>query len=106
MFFQFQVDDDTQRLFEIAVHFLQEYFAYSEEMAINMVNHYYLAWENIHDNDFYHQILSFQIAVRVHYFVGLNGNPDNFAEWRSAEKLTAQPPEAAEYFRQHYFGTN
>lgn len=103
MVFQFQVDDDTQRLFEIAVHFLQEYFAYSEEQAVDMINHYYLSWINTHDDDYYHQILSFQIAVRVHYFIGLNGNSDDSVEWRSAEKLNAQSPEAAEYFRQHYF---
>jgi hypothetical protein len=103
MNFQFQVDDDTKRLFEIATYFLEAYFNYSREEAFGLINTCYLKWQHIHDDDLYHDWLPFQIAVRVHYFEGLKGNPNEYYNWRAKENFNQTPTEAIEYIREHYF---
>lgn len=101
MEFNFSVDDDTHALLEITVHFLKTYFDYDENDAIPKLEEYYERAK--HDDDFYHQISSFQVAARVHYFITLNGTENDYVFWRRENGLNGQPPEAAQYFREHYF---
>ena len=101
MKFNFDTDDDTRKLLEITVHFLQTYFGYEESDAISTIEAYYK--QAHHDDDYYHQLSSFHVAVRVHYFITLNGTYDNFVFWRRDNCLNTQPPEAAQHFRDYYF---
>jgi hypothetical protein len=101
--FKFQVDEDTQILFEIAVHFLQTYFEAEKNEAIAKVEQYYEDWKAVHDDDFYHEISSFETAVRVHYYITLQGSESNYIFWRHEKGYNQQPAEAAQYFRENYF---
>jgi hypothetical protein len=103
MKFDFSTDDETIQLFQIAVHFLQVYFSYAEEQAIDMVNQYYSDWQNIHDDDFYHHISSYEIAIRAHYFIKLKGKQESYIEWKRDNDYFNPPQEAFAYFRKHYY---
>jgi hypothetical protein len=101
--FAFTTDTDTKRLFEIAVHFLQQYFAYDLNDAVSLVNRYYQARATKHDDDYYHHEGSFQIAVQAHYFIGLSKDPAHYPEWKKEHGLINAPREAIDYFNEHYF---
>src|SRR6266481_5745999 len=103
MEFEFIADEDTERLFEIAVYFLQQYFGYSQEDAVRLVNDYYKLREHQHDDDYYHREGSFQIAVQVHYFTGLRKDPGHFPQWKRENGLINAPRAAVDYFKEHYF---
>lgn len=101
MGFNFQTDEDTERLLTIVVHFLQEYFGYDETQAFDMVNRYYNTAQI--DDDDYHHLGPWAVAVLIHYVIGLQGNGRKFAQWRKNNKLLSAPEEAAEYAHEHYY---
>jgi hypothetical protein len=107
MKFEFETDSDTIRLFEIVAHFLQQYFGYSQERAIQLINSYYIAnksWteENRWGDDFYHYDGPFRVAALLHWDETKDGNLD-FVEWLRSKDLFQTPSAAIEYFRIHYF---
>ncbi len=101
--FEFNTDEDTVRLLEIAAHFLEQYFGHSREEAISLINRYYKMREAKHDDDYYHHEGAFHIAVQVHYFVHLSGDEGRFPAWKREHNLKDIPIEAIDYFREHYF---
>jgi hypothetical protein len=103
MQFSFETDDDTKRLFEIVVHFLQVYFGYDEQIAVDLVNQYYAKLKGIPQGDvFYHREGAWYVALRVHYIVGLHGDPDKFTPWTHDNGYVRTPSEALTYFKEHY----
>jgi hypothetical protein len=103
MGFDFETDEVTKLLLENTVYFLQRYFGYSENKAIGLVNRYHKEWEPVHKNDdFYHHEGAFYVAVRIHYFMTLKGDEDEFFKWRR-ENYHDIPNEAIEYCELNFF---
>jgi len=104
MEFTFQTDDETKCLLEISVYFLQKYFLYDENKAIELMNEYYNTWKHVHtSDDFYHHEGAFHVAVLVHYIIGLRGKIGVFSFWRRDNGFLETPREALEYFERNYF---
>jgi len=101
--FEFSADEDTKRLFEIAVYFLERYFGYGQDEAVKLVNYYYNQRENKHDDDYYHHEGAFHVAVQIHYFIYLEKDIDHFPEWKLDHNLINTPREAIDYFHEHYY---
>jgi hypothetical protein len=80
-------DDDTNALFDRAIDVLQARFEYSEIEAVELTKVYFETFKNVHDVDFFHHEEGSGIAERVHYFIGLNGDPRGFIEWRTVSNL-------------------
>jgi hypothetical protein len=103
MKFDFETDDESLKLFEITVHFLQVYFKYPAKEAVSMLNEYHRQWESIHqDDDFYHHIGAYESAVRIHYFQGLKADSRDYITWRMENGFNKTPREALEYWRNNY----
>lgn len=104
MEFAFHTDDETKCLLEISVYFLQKYFLYDEKTAIELMNEYYNTWKDVHtSDDFYHREGAFDVAVLVHYIIGLGESIGVFFRWRKDNGLLETPREALEYFEKTYF---
>jgi hypothetical protein len=101
MAFDFHTDEDTKRLLEVTVFFLQKYFGYEEAQAVDLMNLYYNTMK-IDDND-YHREGPFHVAVLVHYVIGLKGDGQKFLQWKQENGLINAPGEAVDYAREHYY---
>jgi hypothetical protein len=93
-------DDDTNRLFDRTVSELEA--IYSRDQAEAMTREYYSLFRDpgycasihvrVQDDDFFHHQGPADMALRVHYYLGLKGDPDphRFLEWRSRLYSNAQ----------------
>ena len=89
-------DDDTIQLFDDVVARLhQDTDEYTFEEACSLVEGYYRRFTDaavcarlgvpVQNDDFFHQEGAAGVALRVHYYLKLQGNPDPraFIEWRA-----------------------
>lgn len=107
MQFNFTTDEDTVQLLMIAVYFLQHYFGYEENAAVEMVNDFDASRSDASreswGDDYYHHEGAYATAVEVHYLIGLGGDPAQFVEWRTAKHYDETPSEAKQYLRENYY---
>jgi hypothetical protein len=91
-------DEDTNHLFDRVCLILEG--IYSADEANAMVHEYYSSFRDptfcarihipVQDDDFFHHQGDYDMALRIHYYLGLKGDPDpnKYVQWR------------AEYYRQ------
>jgi hypothetical protein len=96
-------DDDTFRILDIALTFLEQYFHYTPEDAELKMNVFLKDFSTRFDEDAIHHESSYRLAAIIHYLTGLNGNPNKLGDWMVANKFNQSPPDAMDYFRRHYF---
>ncbi len=88
-------DDDTNHLFDqIAAH-LNEYLMYSYSDAVALAREYYACFCDteycsklhipVQDDEFFHHESAGEMALRVHYYLGLrlDADPHKYIEWRT-----------------------
>src|SRR6266498_1890144 len=87
-------DDDTNALFDQAVFWLKDYFGYSGEAAGALAREHYRLFRDaeycrgaqvaLHDDDMFHHQGAVDLALRIHYYMGLKADPDprKYVEWR------------------------
>ena len=105
MDFKIQPSKDVQLIFEIAVHYLMDVFDYGELQGISAIEQYYLDWKDRHkDDDFYHHLGPFEIALRVHYFLKIQGDELEYITWRrdNGLNLPRPVPESAQHLWQEF----
>jgi hypothetical protein len=89
-------DEETSLLFVSAVAHLLG--TYSAEHASNLARQYYVSFTNetycarigipLQDDDFFHHEGAREIALRIHYYLGIGGNPDphSYIKWRTGHQ--------------------
>lgn len=97
MEFSIETDDVTLAILETTAFCLQKYLGYSEAQAVALIEQYY-HHKSFVDEDFIHHEGPFRIAVRMHYFVTLQGNPGEFENWKRENNLMSPPQGAPSYF--------
>ena len=102
MAFKFHTDEETKLLLDVTAHFLEEYFGYEESQAIDLINRYYIAHKD-EDDDYYHHLGPFHIAVLIHYIAGLQRDGRDFHQWKKDNGLIDAPKEAVDYTREHFY---
>lgn len=87
-------DNDTEHLLELTASRLREYFEYSSDQSESLVREYYGKFQDpgfcreigipVQDDDFLHHEGPVGLAQRIHYYLGLKGDPApaRFVEWR------------------------
>lgn len=101
--FNFETDEETLVILEIARDFLMQYFNHTQEKSDILINTFYDRNRGRVDDDFYHHESSFRVATMAQYFIYLTGNEKDFINWLKKEKLWETPREAIEYFNKKYF---
>ncbi len=96
-------DDDDQKLFSIAIHFLTEYFNHTEKEARLMVDEFISSYLPNYDIDWLHHDSSYRLAVLVHYLCFVRGDPKKLPDWEVDNGYNIPPAESFQYFREHYF---
>jgi len=87
-------DNQVNLLFERTCSDMQYLFGYSEDNARSMIEEYYGLFTNksycdslgvsTQDDDYFFHEAPMGMAMRIHYFLGLKGdpNPNAFLRWR------------------------
>jgi hypothetical protein len=95
MEFHLPTDEDTNKLFEDAADKLRERFGYTIGEAEKMTLAYFTHFQDpeycdrigvpVQDEDFFHHEGQAGLAFRIHYYMGLKGdpNPMSFIDWRA-----------------------
>lgn len=100
--FDFESDEDTEKLFEVVSWCLQRYFSHTPESALRTINHYYNEYRSSRSDDFYHHEGPYWVALLIHYCEDLRGEAGQFHAWRVQSGYQSIPAEVHEYFRTHY----
>ncbi len=96
-------DEDTFRLLEISTEFLIRFFEHTQEKADILMMKFLKSYSKYYDEDILHHESSYRIAAIVHYLIELKGSRETLGNWLVENGYNKQPPEALEYFRDHYF---
>lgn len=96
-------DEDSMALVDIAAHFLCQYFEHEAESARHEIRAFLVTFGHRFDEDFAHQYGPYCLAAVCHYIIRLGGTPETAGDWLSEKGHLHTPPEALEYFREHYF---
>jgi len=85
-------DEEVNFFLEKVVSLLNQYFGYPLLGAELLVRDYYSKFGNrdycsvlglaVQDDDFYFHEGAGGMAVRMHYYLGLKGDPSEFLKWR------------------------
>jgi hypothetical protein len=91
-------DDDVNRFFARVEKQLQNEFAYTLQQAAALIREYYESFRNeaycdslglpVQDDEFFFHEGVRGMALRVHYYLGIRGNPDHekFLAWRASTR--------------------
>jgi hypothetical protein len=87
-------DEGVNRYFDRITLRLQEQFGYSADEAVDLVRRYYALFRDpsycaprliaVQDDDYFFQEGEFDMTLRIHYYLGISGDPhpQKFIEWR------------------------
>ena len=92
-------EGDTYKVLEITIHFMNQYFGHPEATAGELM----VAFFTQFDEDVVHHDSAYRMAAYIHYISFLKGDPNKLGDWMLASGVHQTPPEATEYFREHYF---
>lgn len=88
-------DEDTNNYFCTVMSWLKSYFNYSESRACTLIHKYYHSFRDekycekigipVQDDDFFWHEGAGGMALRIHYYLGLKGDPEpiKFIDWRA-----------------------
>ena len=96
-------DEDTYRVLDIALYFLRKYFGHSEDEAKALMRCFFNDFAKRFDEDGIHHESSYRMAAIIHFLSHKKGSPDALGDWLLSSGHNQAPPEALEYFREHYF---
>lgn len=96
-------DEDTEKILEIAVDFLSQYFGYGREEALQLTNDFLQTYGDRYDEDFFHHEMSYRVAAVIHYLQGLHGSTATLKKWLIENGHNQPPRESFEYFRQKFY---
>ena len=96
-------DDDTYRLLDITLVFLNRYFGHSGEKAEALMKDFFSNFRERFGEDDVHHESSYRMAAITHYLSYLKQNPNELGDWLVSTGHNKTPPEALEYYREHYF---
>lgn len=99
-------DDDTYRILDITLVFLQRYFGHTGAKSCELMKEFFMRFSKRFDEDVIHHELSYRMAATIHYMTFLQGDPNKLGNWMLETGANQPPGEASEYFREHYFGQN
>lgn len=96
-------DAETTCILKITEHFLAEYFGHSESASSDLITEYFRRFDIPYVENFIAHELSWEMAKRIHFTIGLGGDRGKFPFWEVDNKLTRTPAKALEYMRKHYW---
>jgi hypothetical protein len=96
-------ENDTFRILDIALKFLETYFEHSPERAELAMKRFFETFSDRFGEDIIHHESSYRMAAIIHYLCDLKGDPDRLGHWLLEQKFNQTPVEALDYFRRHYF---
>ena len=88
-------DEDTNDYFCTVMSWLRSYFGYSESEACTLIHEYYRNFRDeeycekigvaVQDDDFFWHERAGGMVLRIHYYLGLKGDPEpmKFIDWRA-----------------------
>ena len=95
--------EETICILEIAQHFLKEYFGHEDHDAEIMIGKYFQKVKMPDPESVIGHVLSWEMAKRVHYAIGLGHDPDGQITWEIENNLRNTPREALAYMRNNYW---
>ena len=96
-------DQETTCILEITEHFLTEYFGHDPRTSSDMITNYFRKFKIPNVEQAVVHALSWGMAKRIHFTIGLGRNPGEITIWEVENDLRKTPPEALEYLRIHYW---
>ncbi|RCS42270.1 hypothetical protein DTL42_19560 [Bremerella cremea] len=96
-------DAESTCILKITEHFLTEDFRHSESASSDMIAEYFRRFDIPYVENFIAHELSWKLAKRIHYTIGLGGDRRLFPTWVVENKMTRTPANALEYMRKHYW---
>lgn len=96
-------ENDTFKMLDITLTFLETYFGHSSDSAEAAMKHFFETDSDRFNEDVIHHEMPYRMAAIIHYLCDLNGDPNRLGNWLLEQKFNLTPQEALDYFRRHYF---
>lgn len=90
-------------ILEITEHFLTKYFGHDPDVSRDLITEYFCKYRIPNVEEAIMHALSWEMAKRVHFTIGLGRDPGEITIWEVNNDLRNTPRDALAYMRAHYW---